>query len=84
MVPFKSVKKNCVLRTKELSSCHKLRFFNPYIFSARYRRPLIFQTKNFVRSESLNLHHQVAKIKGLKLCGKNSVPFITHGLSLKK
>ena len=40
---------------KEMIFCNKLKFFNPYIFSTRRRRPLIFQTINSVKSKSLNL-----------------------------
>ena len=46
---------------KELSLCHK------FCFSAtQCRRPWIFQTNNSLRSNSLSLKYQVAKISGLK------------------
>ena len=51
---------------KKLSFCHKLYFSNLYIFATRYRRPLIFQTMNSVKSNNLSLkYHQIVKIKGL-------------------
>ena len=31
-------------RSKELSLCHKDKFFNPNIFATRWFKPLIFQT----------------------------------------
>ena len=40
---------------KELSSCHKLGFTNPFIFATRYQRSLIFYTINSVKSNSLSL-----------------------------
>ena len=43
---------------KELSSFHKVLFLNLYIFSTRCCRPLIFQTMNSVRSNSLSLKYQ--------------------------
>ena len=43
------------LRTKELSLCHELRFYSPYIFGTQCRKPLILQTYIiwFNRSRSL-------------------------------
>ena len=46
------------LLTKELSFCHKLRFFNPYIFATRSCRPLKFQTKNSDISNILSLKYK--------------------------
>ena len=46
---------------KELSLCHKLRFFNFYIFAAQCHRPQIFQVSN-----KKGLYRQVAKKQGLK------------------
>ena len=43
---------------KELSLRHKLRFYNPYIFVAQCRRPLIFQTINSGRSNNQSLKYQ--------------------------
>ena len=70
---------NCTVRarqlwtkkTKDLSFCHKLWFSNSYNFATRSPRPLIFQTINSVRSNSLSLnlkglHHKVAKTYGLE------------------
>ena len=42
----------------ELSFCHKLKFSKPYVFANQCRRPLIFQTLNFVRSKNLSLKYQ--------------------------
>ena len=43
---------------KELSLCHQLWFFNTYIFAAQCRRPEIFQSMNYVRSNNLSLKYQ--------------------------
>ena len=46
---------------KELSLCHKLCFYNPYIFAKHFRRPLIFskfQTMNSIKSNNLSLKFQ--------------------------
>ena len=40
-------------KIKELSSSYKLWFSYPYIFATRSCRLLIFQTMNYVRSNSL-------------------------------
>ena len=45
-------------KTKELSFCHKLRFSNYYNLATRFPRPMIFQTINSGRSNSLNLKYQ--------------------------
>ena len=44
--------------TKELSSCNKLWYFNPYSFATRCHRPLIFYTINSVIVNSLSLKYQ--------------------------
>ena len=44
---------------KEMSFCHKLRFSNYYNLAVRFPRPLIFQTINSGRSNSLNLKYQM-------------------------
>ena len=43
---------------KELSFCHKLRCSNPFNLAARFPRPLMFQTINSGRSNSLSLKYQ--------------------------
>ena len=43
---------------KELSFCNKLTFSKPYIFATWWCKPLIFQTINSGRSNSLNLKYQ--------------------------
>ena len=43
---------------KELSLWYKLRFSNTYIFATQCRRPQIFQTMNYVGSNSLSLKYQ--------------------------
>ena len=45
-------------KQRKLSSCHKLKFANLYIFATRCRRTLIFQIKNSVRSNRLSLNYQ--------------------------
>ena len=40
-----------------MSCCHKLKMYNPYICATRCRRPLIFQTMNFVRSKVLSFKY---------------------------
>ena len=43
---------------KELSFCHIIRFSNSYNLATHFPRPLIFQTINSGRSNSLNLKYQ--------------------------
>ena len=43
---------------KELSFCHKLKYFYPYILATQCRRPLIFQTINSVRPNNPSLKYQ--------------------------
>ena len=43
---------------KELSLWYKLRFSNAIFFVTQCRRPQIFQTMNYVRSNSLSLKYQ--------------------------
>jgi len=38
--------------------CHKLKFFNPYIFAIQCCRHLTFQTMNSVRSNNISLKYQ--------------------------
>ena len=45
--------------SKVLSLYNKLWFSNPYIFSIQCRRPLIFQTMKYVRSNNLSLKYQM-------------------------
>ena len=54
--------KNCDIEprttgVKEMSFCHKLKMYNPYICETLCRRPLIFRTKIFVRSKGLSLKY---------------------------
>ena len=44
-----------VCTVKGMSLCHKLWFYNPYIFATRCCRPKIFQTMNCYRSNYLSL-----------------------------
>ena len=48
----------------ELSFCHKLQFSKPYICATQCRRPLIFQTMNSVRSNSISVKYQRLKLSG--------------------
>ena len=40
-----------LIKLNKLSLCHELKFSNPYIFETQCRRPVIFQTMNFIRSK---------------------------------
>ena len=51
---------------KELSFCHKLWFSNSYNLATHSPRPLIFQTINSVRSNSLSLKYQRFTPSGCK------------------
>jgi len=58
---------------KELSFCHKLIFSNSYNLATLFPRPLIFQTINSGRSNSLSLKYQrftptVCKDIGVRKC----------------
>ena len=61
---------------KELSFRHKLKFLNPYIFATRCSRPLIFQTMNYVRSNSLKLKYYRFKPSGCKDIGIRKCEFV--------
>ena len=71
---FRSCKLSCnksirilpITSEKELSLCHKLWFYNPYIFSTQSCKPLIFQTINSVRSINLSLKYQRFTPSGCK------------------
>ena len=69
---------------KELSFCHKLRFSNYNNLATRFPRPLIFQTINSGRSNSLSLKYQRFKPSGCKDIGVNKFKFVakTQFLSL--
>ena len=44
---------------KEISFCHRLKSFNPYIFSTRFRRPYhILNTNTYVKINSQSLKYQ--------------------------
>ena len=49
-----------------MSFCHKLRCSNSYNLATCFPRPLIFQTINSVRSNSLRLKYQRSKPSGCK------------------
>ena len=44
--------------SKELSICHKLWFSKFNIIATQWRKPLIFQTMNAVRSNNVSLKYQ--------------------------
>ena len=44
--------------TRGIMSSHKLWFSNPYIFATHWRRPWIFPTMNYIRSNNLSLKWQ--------------------------
>ena len=58
---------------KELRFGHKLWFSNYYIFTVQYRRPLIFQTLNSVRSNNFILKYQSFKPLGCNDIGIKSL-----------
>ena len=49
-----------IILWKELSFCHNLWFSNSYNLTTRFPRPLIFQTINSVRTNSLSLKYQIS------------------------
>ena len=51
---------------KELSLCLKFWFSNPNIFGFQRRKPLIFQTMTFVRSNNISLKYQKFTTLGSK------------------
>ena len=55
-------------KTKELSVCHTLWFSNSYNLAIHSPKPLIFQTINSVRSNSLNLKFTPSgcEVKGIR------------------
>ena len=63
--------------TKELIFCHKLLYSNSDIFATRCRRPFIFQTKNYVRSNSQSLRFWFAP-SGCKVMGIRKFEFVTR------
>ena len=62
--------------TKELSLCHKLKFFNPNIFATQCRRPQIFQTLNYVSSNNVSLKYQMPTRSGCKDIGIRKFEFV--------
>ena len=68
-----------------MSHCHKLRFFNTCIFATQCRRPQIFQTMNYVRSNNLSLKYQRFTPSGCKDTGIGKFEFVakTQFLSRK-
>ena len=65
----KLLEKNGLFTWKELCLCHKLKFFNHYIFRAKCCRPLIVQTVNSVKSNNLSLKYHRLQISGCKDIG---------------
>ena len=61
---------------KELSFCHKLRFSNSCNFATHFPRPLIFQTINSGRSNSLSLKYQRFTPSGCKDIGVRKCKFV--------
>ena len=62
--------------TKEMSFCHKLKFVHLYIFAIQCRRPFIFQTINYVRSNGLSLKYQRFTSSGWKDIGFSKFEFV--------
>ena len=56
--------------------CHKLRFYNSYNLATRFSRPLIFQTINSGRSNSLSLKYQRFTPSGCKDIGIRKCKFV--------
>ena len=69
---------------KELSLCHKLKFSNPNNFATQCRRPKIFQTMNFVRSNNVSLKYKRPTPSDCKDIGIRKFEFVakTQFLSL--
>ena len=77
---------NCKPKTslKELSFCHKLKFYNLYFFETWFCIPLIFQTfKAFWSFRIYSLKYQRSTTSGCTnrnynywVCGKNSFPLM--------
>ena len=68
-----------LLKTKELSFCHKLKFHNPYIFETSWCKPLLFQTPIILsnRIHSLNVYNtwlQAYRDQKIRVCGEYSLP----------
>ena len=61
--------KNKKICPKELNLCHRLWFYNPYIFATQCLRPYLFQTKYTVRSNNLSLKYQRFTPSGSKDIG---------------
>ena len=61
---------------KELSFCHKLRFSYSYNLETCFPRPLIFQTINSGRSNSLSLKYQRFTPSGCKDIGVRKYKFV--------
>ena len=58
-----------------MSFCHKLRFSHYYNLATRFPRPLIFQTINSARSNSLSLKYQRFTPSGCKDIGVRKFKF---------
>ena len=61
---------------KELSFCHKLRFSNSHNLATCFPAPLIFQTFNSGRSNSLSLKYQRFTPLGCKDIGDRKFKFV--------
>ena len=57
------------VQQKELSLFHKFWFSGPYIFATQCRRPKIFQTMKYVRSNNLSFKYQRVTPSGCKDIG---------------
>ena len=62
---------------KELSFCHKLRFSNSHNLATCFPAPLIFQTFNSGRSNSLSLKYQRFTPLGCKDIGDRKFKFVS-------
>ena len=63
--------------SKELSPCHKLWFYNPYIFGTHWRKPLIFQTYIIRSNRSHSLKCQMSTTLDSKDKGIRKSEFVT-------
>ena len=72
----KKLSKFCVFFLKELRFCHKLNFLIIYV--TKYRRPLIFQTINYVRWDSLSLKYQRFTSTGCEDIRIRKFEFVTN------
>ena len=63
-------------KRKKLSFCHTLWFYNFNIVATSFRRPLIFQTMNAIRSNNVSMKYQRFTSSGCKDTGFTKTEFV--------